>query len=318
MNQIALNIQSHNVATPEQAIAVIDLGGQYCHMIGRRLRDIGVRADIFPHDAKPTELRKYAGIILSGGPQSVYEEDSPTVAPEILDLQKPILGICYGHQLLAHMLKCDVRPGPPEYGRATLQQLNDGAPLFAETPPIQTVWMSHGDFIRELTPGLKALARTNSCGIAAFADPERRIFGLQFHPEVAHTIYGKRLLENFSRRICHVQNEENISDRVSRLLSETSARIGNRSVFFFVSGGVDSTVAFSLCARAVPRDRVLGVYVDTGLMRKDETKELRALLTAAGLSDRLIIRDEFGALSGCAKRRNRTRTEAKDHRPNVC
>jgi GMP synthase (glutamine-hydrolysing) len=277
--------------TADQAIAVVNLGGQYCHMIGRRLRDLGVRADIFENDASAAHLGKYAGIILSGGPQSVYEKEAPTVSSDILKLNKPILGICYGHQLLAQMLDCDVEPGTAEYGKANLR-LEGSATLFEGTPPDQVVWMSHGDSVRTLRPGLKTLARTDSCDIAAFSDAKRKLFGLQFHPEVAHTVWGKRLLENFSRNICDVTQSEKLEERVTRLLAEIRAQVGKRSVFFFVSGGVDSTVAFSLCARALPRDRVLGVYVDTGLMRKNETKELRALLEEANLSDRLIIRDE--------------------------
>jgi GMP synthase (glutamine-hydrolysing) len=289
------------VTVLKQAIAVIDLGGQYCHMIGRRLRDIGVQADILDSQSTPERLQNYAGIILSGGPQSVYEGNAPTVDSALLTINKPILGICYGHQLLARMLNCDVEPGSPEYGKATLH-LSDGATLFDGTPPSQTVWMSHGDSVRKLTAGLKTLARTESCEIAAFGDPDKKLFGLQFHPEVAHTKYGKRLLENFTRRICNIQKNEQPEDRIARLLAEIRTRVGKRSVFFFVSGGVDSTVAFSLCARALPRNRVMGVYVDTGLMRKDETEELRSLLNAAGLSDRFIVRNEsdrfLGALKG--------------------
>jgi len=283
--------QMQQTSKTAEAIAVIDLGGQYCHMIGRRLRDIGVRADILDHNASSAKLEKYAGIILSGGPQSVYEKEAPTVDSEILNLKKPILGICYGHQLLARLLHCDVAPGNPEYGKATLR-LNDGADLFQETPKTQTVWMSHGDSVRSLTTGLKALAHTDSCNIAAFGDSNRKIFGLQFHPEVAHTVHGQQLLENFSRRICNIRRKEKLGERVARLLAEIRARVGEKSVFFFVSGGVDSTVAFSLCARALPRERVLGVYVDTGLMRKNETRQLGSLLETAGLKDRLIIRDE--------------------------
>ncbi len=143
-----------------QSIAVIDLGGQYCHMIGRRLRDIGVQADILHSNANPKQLKKYAGVILSGGPQSVYEDNAPTVNMDILKIKKPILGICYGHQLLAQMLKCDVAPGCPEYGKATLR-LDEGNALFDGTPKAQPVWMSHGDSVRTLTRGLKTLARTD-------------------------------------------------------------------------------------------------------------------------------------------------------------
>lgn len=275
----------------KQAIAVIDLGGQYCHMIGRRLRDVGVETDILESSTSPDRLQDYAGIILSGGPQSVYDRDSLTIDARILDLKKPILGICYGHQLLAHLLKCEVRPSEAEYGKAMLH-LEDGSVLFDDTPSSQPVWMSHGDSVHQLTKGLKPLARTESCKVAAFGDLSRNIFGVQFHPEVVHTEYGRKLLENFSRKICNIRASETLEDRVERLESEIREKVGSRSVFFFVSGGVDSTVAFSLCARALPRDRVLGVYVDTGLMRENETNELRSILSSAGLSDRLKVLDK--------------------------
>jgi len=309
-----MSLQPNDAAN--QAIAVINLGGQYCHMIGRRLRDIGVRADILENDTSPEFLSKYAGIILSGGPQSVYEKKAPTVNPSILELKKPILGICYGHQLLAQMLDCDVKPGTAEYGEATLRLQNraspqNGASLFDGTPKAQTVWMSHGDSVRSLTPGLKALAHTDSCNIAAFGDAQRNFYGLQFHPEVAHTKHGKKLLANFSRNICKVTQNEDLGDRVTRLLTEIRKQVANRSVFFFVSGGVDSTVAFSLCARALPRERVLGVYVDTGLMRKNETKELRSLLETANLGDRLMVRDESSRFLNALKGQTDPETKRK-------
>jgi GMP synthase (glutamine-hydrolysing) len=282
---------SIEATNPQQAIAVIDLGGQYCHMIGRRLRDLGIRADVLSNEASAELLDQYAGVILSGGPQSVYEKKAPTIDARIFELNKPILGICYGHQLLAKMLDCEVAPGNPEYGKAILRR-KQRAPLFSGTPSSQPVWMSHGDSVRRLAKELKLLAYTDSCEIAAFADTRRKIFGLQFHPEVAHTKYGTRLLKNFTKTICKIRETEQIRDRVARLLAAIRTQVGNRSVFFFVSGGVDSTVAFSLCARALNRDKVLGVYVDTGLMRKNETDELKSLLVSAGLSERLVIRDE--------------------------
>lgn len=277
-------------AEMQQSIAVVDLGGQYCHMIGRRLRDLGVRSDILPHNASCENLAGYAGIILSGGPQSVYAQESPKVDSDILKLEKPILGICYGHQLLAKLLDCDVTPGNEEYGQATLT-LRDKGSLFYDTPKAQTVWMSHGDSVRTLSAGLKSLARTDACKIAAFGDFDRKLFGVQFHPEVDHTQYGRQLLENFTRKICEVRGQEKIEDTVNRLIQSIHDRVGKRSVFFFVSGGVDSTVAFTLCARALPKERVIGVYVDTGMMRKNETEELRDLLSSAGLSQQLRIYD---------------------------
>lgn len=292
------------------AIAVLDLGGQYCHMIGRRLRDIGVHADIFPHDVSGDRLADYAGIILSGGPQSVYEPGAPRIDKKILKLGRPVLGICYGHQLLAHLENCEVTAGKPEYGKSSLQLCKHDS-LFENTPPRQIVWMSHVDSVQSLPNGFEALAKTDACEIAAFANFSKKLFGVQFHPEVAHTAFGKRMLENFVRNICQIKRREQIKERVERLLSEIRDRVGHRSVFFFVSGGVDSTVAFTLVARALPRDKVLGVYVDTGLMRKNETEELKSLLDSAGLGDRLKIRDESGRFLG--QLRNVVDPERKRH-----
>jgi GMP synthase (glutamine-hydrolysing) len=280
------------VASPSlQAIAIVDLGGQYCHMIGRRLRDIGIRGDIFPHHASAAQLVRYSGIILSGGPKSVNDPMSPTIDSKILKLGVPILGICYGHQLLAKLVKSDVRCGTGEYGKATLRLLEKNT-LFHNTSPKQTVWMSHGDSVATLPEDFSVLAETNDCSVAAFASGKRQIYGVQFHPEVAHTKEGSEILLNFATKICDVSEKESVSNRTQRLLDEIRERVGNRSVLFFVSGGVDSTVAFALCARALPLNQVLGVYVDTGLMRKDETDELLLLRKSAGLADRLKIRNE--------------------------
>lgn len=285
-------VAANDAVRPGQAIAVIDLGGQYCHMIGRRLRDLGVRADIFGHRVSSEELGDYAGIILSGGPQSVYHGHAPTIDRKILKLGRPILGICYGHQLLAKLLRSKVAPSGQEFGKSLLKVQCRSNPLFKSTPVSQTVWMSHGDSVRRLGENLIPLAKTDACEIAAFADKDYRLFGVQFHPEVAHTKYGRTVLENFSRSICKIDVQETIADRVSRLEDQIRQRAQGKSVFFFVSGGVDSTVAFALCAKALGRDKVLGAYVDTGLMRKNETKELRSLLHALDLDDRLIILSE--------------------------
>ena len=274
-----------------QAIAIIDLGGQYCHMIGRRLRDLGIRADIFAHTVKSKELSKYAGIILSGGPQSVADAASPTIDKHILELGRPVLGICYGHQLLAKLMGSKVAPADAEFGRTRLE-LRKPDSLFRGTPKRQIVWMSHQDSVSDLPEGVELLARTPACKVAAFGDFSRKLFGVQFHPEVVHTERGTDVLRNFSVGLCGIRQGEKIGDRVTRLLREIRQRVGKRSVLFFVSGGVDSTVAFTLCARALPRKQVVGLYVDTGVMRKHETRELKSLLDSAGLGDRLEIRDE--------------------------
>jgi GMP synthase (glutamine-hydrolysing) len=174
-------------------MAIIDLGGQYCHLIARRLRDLGVESEIFPPAAPAEVLSHYAGVILSGGPQSVYDPNAVTIDERILRLDVPVLGICYGHQLLAKLLGGEVARHDGEYGFAQLTTTTGDA-LFHDTPPAQQVWMSHSDAVRTLPPGLVTLATTDRCTCAAFAHSSQPLFGLQFHPEVVHTEYGAKIL----------------------------------------------------------------------------------------------------------------------------
>src|SRR2546426_9440713 len=181
----------------KNTIAIIDLGGQYCHLIARRLRDLGVGSSIHGPEVKPDDLASYSGIILSGGPRSVYEEDAPTISPDVLRLRVPILGICYGHQLLAQMLGAKVERGSSEYGSTTLLVVDQDT-LFIKTPKQQTVWMSHSDTVTWLPPGLITLASTEQCENAAFADLAQCFYGVQFHPEVVDTEWGKQIRHNLA------------------------------------------------------------------------------------------------------------------------
>ena len=275
-------------------IAIIDLGGQYCHLIARRLRDFAVDAEIFPPATKAEVLSDYAGIILSGGPQSVYDPNAVTIDERIVQLDLPVLGICYGHQLLAKLLGGEVTRHDGEYGFAQLTTTT-GDTLFHGTSSLQQVWMSHSDAIRALAPGMVTLAKTDRCTCAAFGHSSKPIFGLQFHPEVVHTEYGAKILENFVRSVCRIGDSRVIKSRVPALCERIQQAAGGKSVFFLVSGGVDSTVAFALCGIALQKKRVLGLYVDTGLMRQGETDELRGNLAKLGLADRIRIWDASGA-----------------------
>jgi len=291
-------------------IAVIDLGGQYCHLIARRLRDLGVEPTIYDPGVAPKQLRGCAGVILSGGPQSVYAPQAPTVSPGLLRLGVPVLGICYGHQLLAQMLGGRVTKCDGEYGPAHLQvRVSDT--LFRRTPRAQQVWMSHADAVTHLPKGAAAIASTARCENAAFADFRKGFFGVQFHPEVVHTEHGTDILRNFVRSVCKIRQRRAAPDRIPRLLEDIRRTVGDRSVFFLVSGGVDSTVAFVLCARALPKERILGLYVDTGFMRARETEELRANLAELGLADRLMVRDASALFF--EKLRGVTEPEQKRH-----
>ena len=284
----------------QKSIAVIDLGGQYCHLIARRLRELGFRSAILDHDTSAKQVRQHAGVILSGGPSSVYEAGSPQIDPAILETGNPVLGICYGHQLLAQSIGGRVERGRSEFGSSPLSVLGN-SPLFAGVPTHLRVWMSHSDSVVDLPPGVTRIGATAECSTAAFADEATHRYGVQFHPEVDHTEFGSELLRNFAG-ICKLEPRDPNASRVDEIVGEIRTQVAHGSVFFLVSGGVDSMVAFALCARALGNDRVLGLYVDTGFMRLGEADELRANLAALGLEDRVHIRDEsarfFAALNG--------------------
>ena len=285
----------------DKTVAIIDLGGQYCHLIGRQLRKLGVESKIYEPNARLEALAEHAGIILSGGPQSVYEKGAPKTKPGILKLGLPVLGICYGHQLLAQMLGAKVRKHEGEYGPTKLSVVAQDT-LLKGTPERQIVWMSHRDSVTQLPEELLTLASTSQCKNAAFADIRHRFYGVQFHPEVVHTENGLQILKTFVSSICGLKSRKNIKYRVKTLVEDIRARVGQKSIFFLVSGGVDSTVAFVLCAKALPKERILGLYVDTGLMRKKETEELQINLARLGLLARLETRnrsaDFFSGLRG--------------------
>jgi GMP synthase (glutamine-hydrolysing) len=263
---------------PNPQIFVLDAGGQYCHLIARKVRDLGVYAEVRPSETPAAELGAARGIIISGGPNSVYDPGSPTVDPALFDAGPAVLGICYGQQLMAHLLGGEVRRGEKgEYGLATLEVSEASDPLFAGMEGPQQVWMSHRDQVRALPAGFRVAARTATCEVAAFAAPGRRLYALQFHPEVVHTTRGREYLEHFVFGVCGCQADWDPRHRVPQIESEIRERAGDRRVFFFVSGGVDSTVAFALVARALGAERTRGVYVDTGLMREGETEWVRRM-----------------------------------------
>jgi GMP synthase (glutamine-hydrolysing) len=270
-------------------IAVLDSGGQYCHLIARRVREFGVFSQILPLDISASELEKFEGIIISGGPRSVYEQDAPRVRTEVLELGKPLLGICYGQQLMAQLLGGEVRPGTfREYGTASLTILQSNT-IFSRVPSDEPVWMSHGDAVQKLPPGFQLLAHTEDCRFAAIANFDKRIYGLQFHPEVTHTRYGSTILRNFLFGICHAEKSWNPAKLKEKLVKTIRKVAAGRKVYFLVSGGVDSTVAYTLCAQALPKENLEGLYVDTGFMRKNESDELRTTFKRLGLPNINVI-----------------------------
>ncbi len=229
-----------------------------------------------PSDTPASELTGRKAIIISGGPSSVYDPESPQVDPAIFATPSAILGICYGQQLMAHWLGGSVKKGTKgEYGSAILTSSPNA--IFDGWNTSEQVWMSHRDTVATPPAGFTVTASTPTCAIAAIADPARRLYGVQFHPEVVHTTKGSTLLSNFLFQIAACERDWDPRDRVPQLEEEVRQTVGARSVFFFVSGGVDSTVAFTLCLRALGAERVRGVYVDTGLMRTGETDFVRRM-----------------------------------------
>jgi GMP synthase (glutamine-hydrolysing) len=265
-------------------ITVLDAGGQYCHLIARKVRDLGIYAEVAPSETPASELRGRKGIVISGGPASVYDPASPTIDPALLTSGVPVLGICYGQQLMAHLLGGQVQKGDRgEYGLALLDIVQPDT-ILSGIEGRQQVWMSHRDAVIGVPSDFEVLARTETCSIAAISSVQRRLFAVQFHPEVAHTPCGLTILKNFLFDICDCVQDWDPAGQVQSVEEQIRAAAGNRNVFFFVSGGVDSTVAYTLCLKALGPERVHGTYVDTGLMREGETEFVRQNFAALGAS----------------------------------
>ena len=253
-------------------ILVLDFGGQYDQLIARRIRAAHVYAEIKAYRAvSPAEIRAagYRGIVFTGGPHSVYAPDAPTCDASILTLGIPILGICYGHQLLAFLAGGTVAPSESgsEYGKTTVRA--DGQALFAGIPAESVCWMSHRDAVQTLPAGFSAIARTEQCACAAFADDRRRLYGVQFHPEVAHTEYGDKLLQNFLFGICGCAADWRMEDAAAAAVERCRRTLAGKRVLLALSGGVDSAVCAVLLQKAFG-DRLTCVFVDHGLLRKGE------------------------------------------------
>ncbi len=259
-------------------IAIMDYGSQVTQLIARRLREQKVYCEILRFDTTAEELKKRmpAGLILSGGPCSVPQEDSPKCDPALFDLGIPVLGICYGMQLTAHTLGGKVHPGEKrEYGKAmmTVTSPND---LFAGLEPDLQVWMSHGDKVEVIPEGFEAIAESENCPYAAMMNLDRQIYGVQFHPEVVHTPQGKEMLWNFAFKICRCTGDWEMSKFIDETVDKIRRQVGDGHVLLGLSGGVDSSVAAALIHKAIG-DQLHCVYVDNGLMRYRETEDVEEL-----------------------------------------
>lgn len=273
-------------------ILVLDFGGQYCHLIASRIRRLGVLAEIAEPTVLVDQLKDVKGIVLSGGPAGVYETDAPKWNRELLDTGIPILGICYGHQLLMHELGGTVKRGEKqEYGSAQLQvTLFDPLlkPLVQGMSESETVWMSHGDIVTRLPAGFEPIGSTSNCAFAFAADLDKKIIGLQFHPEVQHTRCGNQLLKNFLEW-CNCKKEWNIESYFEHKSAQIRQVVANKKVFLLSSGGVDSTVCFAWLSKILGKERVVGLHVDTGFMRQNESKRVQEALNNLGFDNLKVV-----------------------------
>ena len=259
----------------KERVLVLDFGGQYNQLIARRIRELSVYSEMVPYNISLEKIKDInpRGIIFTGGPASVHEKDAPASDPGIFSLGIPVLGICYGMQLMAHQLGGDVNSSQlREYGRSILKVTADDL-LFQELEPEMQVWMSHGDSIKQLPPGFQVTARTDNCPYAAMADTNRHFYGVQFHPEVKHTHFGNEILRNFLFKVCGCSGDWDLSDLITESIAEIRQKVGDKKVLCALSGGVDSSVAATLVHRAVG-DQLVCVYVDNGLMRKNESQQV--------------------------------------------
>lgn len=282
-------------------IAVLDFGGQYAHLIANRVRRLGVFTEIHSPTASVKELEGVKAIIYSGGPSSVYANDAPAYNPEILDIPVPKLGICYGHQLLASELGGKVQPGKvKEYGIADLKISDPSDPIFEGVPLESPMWMSHGDSVSELPEGYHIIASTSDCKVAAVSCPERKIYGFQFHPEVTHSRYGMKVLENFVR-YSGCKKSWDMKSYLPLITERIREQVKDKKVFLLVSGGVDSTVAFVLLNRVLGPENVLGLHIDNGMMRLGESAKVMEFLEKEGMKNLRIVdasEDFLKALEG--------------------
>lgn len=253
-----------------EKILVLDFGGQYNQLIARRVRDNRVYAEILPYTTPLEEIkkRKYKGIIFTGGPNSVFNMSSPHYTADILNIGVPVLGICYGCQLISWMAGGEVKTAPvSEYGKIELT--HSASPLFHNIPERSVVWMSHTDYIAKAPEGFEIIGTTSDCPCAAMQNPAKGIYAVQFHPEVTHSEYGHQVLYNFLYEICHCKGDWVMDNFIETSVQKLREQIGDKNVILGLSGGVDSSVAAGLLSRAVGK-QLTCVFVDQGLMRKDE------------------------------------------------
>ena len=261
-------------------IIVLDFGSQYNQLITRRIRDFGIYSELLPHTITAEEVKKIApkGIIFSGGPNSVYDENALDVDPEIFELGIPILGICYGMQLMTQKLGGTVeKAGEAEYGAAHIEVKEADSPLYKGLPEKQVVWMSHGDLVTKVPEGFEALASSKNCPIASMADPARKFYAIQFHAEVRNSEYGLDILRRFAFDVCGAKDNWTMDDFIKLSVDSIREEVGDANVILGISGGVDSSVTATLLHKAIG-SQLTAIFVDHGLLRKNESDEVMAAL----------------------------------------
>lgn len=274
-------------------IAVVDFGGQYCHLIARRIRELKVYSEIVDYREASSKLSSLEerfnvkGIVLSGGPSSVYGEDAPRCDLSLVESGLPVLGICYGHQLLAYLYGGVVEPSPrAEYGVAEVELVEDDV-IFRGLDAREKVWMSHRDCVSSLPRGFKVLARSSNCPVAAFRAEDKPIYGVQWHPEVAHTVHGVKLLSNFVFEVCGCREGWVIEDFVARAVREVREAVGGGRCVIALSGGVDSSTAAVIAAKALA-GRLTAVLVDHGFMREGEVEHVKSVMARLGVNLKVV------------------------------
>lgn len=279
----------------KELVVVLDFGGQYNQLIARRVRDLGVYAEVYASSIGLDKIRELnpKGIIFTGGPQSVYKEESQHIDPAIFDMGIPILGICYGAQLIAYELGGVVKTAPvSEYGRTDVI-IDTQDSVLAGTSENTVMWMSHTDYIAEVPDGFRIIAHTDNCPVAGMEDSQRKIYAVQFHPEVQHSVEGNKLFHNFLYDVCKCEGSWKMETFVQDKIEEIRKTVGDGKVLLALSGGVDSSVAASLMSKAIGK-QLTCVFVDHGLLRKDEGDEVEAIFGEKGQYDLNFIRVNAG------------------------
>ena len=274
-----------------ELVLVLDFGGQYNQLIARRVRECNVYCEVHPYNLSVEKIREMnpKGIIFTGGPNSVYGENSPLCDKSIFELGIPVLGICYGSQLMSHVLGGKVATAPvSEYGKTEVM-VDKNSPLFQNVEEKTICWMSHFDYIERVAPGFEIAAHTADCPVAAAENAEKKLYAIQFHPEVLHTVRGKEMLYNFVRGVCACSGDWKMDAFVENAVADIREKVGDGKVLLALSGGVDSSVAAGLLSRAIGK-QLTCVFVDHGLLRKNEGDEVEAVFGPKGNFDLNFIR----------------------------